>query len=125
MLHDDHQHIHPPGLLGNEGPQLVQVDAGLVEVGVVGVDVEVPHTDLTEVSGMVLVEVDPENKEFFLFLKGEVLDSTCGDVGHQRFRDLRDASCAFRSYHDRERRVLSTCGSSSVRKPFLVSTSEK
>ena len=63
MLHDDHQHIHPPGLLGNEGPQLVQVDAGLVEVRVVGVDVEVPHTDLTEVSGMVLVEVDPESNK--------------------------------------------------------------
>ena len=124
MLHDDHQHIHPPGLLGNEGPQLVQVDAGLVEVRVVGVDVEVPHTDLTEVSGMVLVEVDPESNELISNLK-EILVSTCGDVGHQRFRDLWDASCAFRSYHDRERRVLASCRSSSVRKPFLVFTSEK
>ncbi len=47
-----------PGLLGHEGPQLVQVDAGLVQVGVVGVDVEVPHADLSEVSRMILVEVD-------------------------------------------------------------------
>merc|ERR1740129_145633 len=48
-----------PGLLGDKRPQLVQVDAGLVEVGVVGVDVEVPHSNLAEVSGMVLVKVDP------------------------------------------------------------------
>merc|ERR1719291_1345294 len=45
-------------LVCNQGPQLVQVDAGLVEVGVVGVHVEVPHADLAEVPGMVLVEVD-------------------------------------------------------------------
>ena len=121
MLHDDHQHIHPPGLLGNAGPQLVQVNAGLVEVRVVGVDLEVPHTDLTEVSGMVLVEVDPESNKL-ISNSTEILVSTCGDVGHQRFRD---ASCAFRSYCDRERRVLPTCGSPSVRKPFLVFTSEK
>jgi len=46
------------GLLGHEGPQLVQVDGGLVEVGVVGVDVEVPHANLTKVSRMVFVKVD-------------------------------------------------------------------
>merc|ERR1711997_143933 len=48
-----------PGLLRDKRPQLVQVDAGLVEVGVVGVNVEVPHSNLSEVSGMVLVKVDP------------------------------------------------------------------
>merc|ERR1719229_413366 len=48
-----------PGLLRDKRPQLVQVDAGLVEVGVVGVDVEVPHSDLSEVPGVVLVKVDP------------------------------------------------------------------
>merc|ERR1712024_417333 len=48
-----------PGLLGDERPQLVQIDAGLVEVGVVGMNVEVPHSNLSEVSGMVLVKVDP------------------------------------------------------------------
>merc|ERR1719350_1910581 len=41
------------------GMVLVKVDAGLVEVGVVGVNVEVPHSNLSEVSGMVLVKVDP------------------------------------------------------------------
>merc|ERR1719343_1881621 len=39
------------GLFRHEGPQLVQV-------GVVGVDVEVPHSNLSEVSRMVLVEVN-------------------------------------------------------------------
>jgi len=47
-----------PGLFRNKGPQLVNIDAWLVQVGIVGVDVEVPHTDLSEVSGMVFVEVD-------------------------------------------------------------------
>merc|ERR1719219_3385243 len=47
-----------PGLFRDKGPQLVNVDAWLVQVGVVGVDVEVPHTDLSEISGMVFVEVD-------------------------------------------------------------------
>merc|ERR1719209_1246530 len=47
-----------PGLLRDKGPQLVNVDAWLVQVGVIGVDVEVPHTDLSEISGMVFVEVD-------------------------------------------------------------------
>jgi hypothetical protein len=49
-----------PYLLGHQGPQLVQVDAGLAQVGVVGVHVEVPHADLAEVAGVVLVKVDPE-----------------------------------------------------------------
>ena len=49
---------HSPGLFRHEGPQLVQVDARLVQVGVVGVDVEVPHSNLSEVSRMVLVEVN-------------------------------------------------------------------
>lgn len=47
-----------PCLLGDEAPQLVKVDAGLDQVGVVGVDVEVPHADLAKVSGMVFVKVD-------------------------------------------------------------------
>merc|ERR1719431_1934241 len=47
-----------PGLFRDEGPQLVNVNAWLVQVGVVGVDVEVPHPDLSEISGMVFVEVD-------------------------------------------------------------------
>merc|ERR1719244_2107419 len=47
-----------PGLFRDQGPQLVNVDAWLVQVGVVGVDVEVPHTDLSEISGMVFVEVN-------------------------------------------------------------------
>ena len=33
-------------LLRDQGPEFVQVDAGLVEVGVVGVHMEVPHTNL-------------------------------------------------------------------------------
>ena len=46
------------GLLGHKGPQLVEVDGGAVLVGGVGVNVEVPHADLSEVARMVLVEVD-------------------------------------------------------------------
>jgi hypothetical protein len=44
------------GLLGNEGPEGVQVDDGAV-LAVAG-QVEATHTDLTEVTGMVLVHVD-------------------------------------------------------------------
>merc|ERR1719430_2879157 len=47
-----------PGLFRDEGPQLVNVNARLVQVGVVGVDVEVSHTDLSEISWMVFVEVN-------------------------------------------------------------------
>ena len=47
-----------PCLLRHKRPQLVKIDAWLVEVGIVGVDVEVPHSNLSEVSGMVLVKVD-------------------------------------------------------------------
>merc|ERR1719373_66263 len=47
-----------PGLLRDKRPQFVQVDAGLVEVGVVGVNVEVPHSNLSEVSRMIFVKVD-------------------------------------------------------------------
>merc|ERR1719312_2270226 len=36
-----------PGLFRNKGPQLVNIDAWLIQVGIVGVDVEVPHTDLS------------------------------------------------------------------------------
>ncbi len=46
------------GLLAHQGPQLVEVDGGTVLVRGVGVDVEVPHADLSEVSRMVFVEVD-------------------------------------------------------------------
>merc|ERR1712111_96167 len=38
--------------------QLVQIDAWAVLIGIVGVDVKVPHTNFTEVAGMVFVEVD-------------------------------------------------------------------
>ena len=37
-------------LLGDQGPEFVQVDARLVEVGVVGVHMEVPHTNLPVLS---------------------------------------------------------------------------
>merc|ERR1719288_25620 len=47
-----------PGLFRDKGPQFINIDAGLVEVGVVGVDVEIPHTNLSKVSGMVFVKVD-------------------------------------------------------------------
>jgi hypothetical protein len=43
------------GLLGNERPELVEVDDGLPEVGLLLV--EVSHTNLSEVTGMVLVHV--------------------------------------------------------------------
>ena len=37
-------------LLRDKGPEFVQVDSGLVEVGVVGVHVEVPHANLRKKS---------------------------------------------------------------------------
>ncbi len=43
-------------LLSNEGPNFVQIDSGLV-LGVLG-EVVVPHTDLTEITRMVLIKVD-------------------------------------------------------------------
>ena len=58
LSQDDKLRKSLPCLLRHQGPQLVKVDAGLVEVGVVGVDVEVPHSNLSEVSRMVLVKVD-------------------------------------------------------------------
>merc|ERR1719382_1499575 len=54
-----HPSIFQASLLRDKRPELVQVDSRLVEVGVVGVHVEVPHTNLSEVSRMVLVKVDP------------------------------------------------------------------
>jgi len=45
------------GLLGDQGPQLLDVDG--VAVISVSTQMETSHTDLTEVAGMVLVEVDP------------------------------------------------------------------
>merc|ERR1712226_216755 len=44
-------------LSGDERPELVEVDDGLPEV--VLLLVEVPHTNLSEVTGMVLVDVGP------------------------------------------------------------------
>merc|ERR1712130_315907 len=46
------------GLLRHQGPQFVKIDSGLVKVGVVGMHVEVPHSNLSEVSRMVFVKVD-------------------------------------------------------------------
>merc|ERR1712112_678642 len=46
-----------PGLLRHEAPQLVKVDGGLVEVGVVRMHVEISHPHFTEVSRVVLVEI--------------------------------------------------------------------
>merc|ERR1719348_394798 len=48
-----------PGLFRDQGPELVRVDAGLAQVGIVGVHVEVPHTHLSEVTRVIFVEVDP------------------------------------------------------------------
>jgi hypothetical protein len=45
-----------PLLVGNEGPNFVEIDCGQV-LGVLG-EVVVPHTNLTEVTRMVLVEID-------------------------------------------------------------------
>merc|ERR1719494_43592 len=43
--------------LRHQGPQLVQVDGGAMADQLVGVNVEVPHTDLAEITRMVFVEV--------------------------------------------------------------------
>jgi len=45
-------------LFRNKRPQFVQVDAGLIQVGVVGMNVEVPHSNLSKVSRMIFVKVD-------------------------------------------------------------------
>ena len=49
--------IRLPGLGGNKRPELVEVDDRSPEV--VLLFVKVPHTDLTEVSRMVLVHIGP------------------------------------------------------------------
>merc|ERR1719474_169158 len=50
--------IFGPSLLRNKGPQLVEIDSRLIEVGVVRMDMEVPHTNLSKVTRMVLIEVN-------------------------------------------------------------------
>ena len=50
--------VFDTSLFRDEGPKLVQVNSWAVLIGVVGVDVEVPHTNFTEVSGMVFVEIN-------------------------------------------------------------------
>ena len=61
LRHIDHRHLILAGLgldvLGDERPEPVEVDDGAVEL--VAELVEVPHTNFTEVTGMVLVEEDP------------------------------------------------------------------
>ena len=52
-----------PLCLGDEGPDFVDIDDGTVVVGGVVMLVEVPHTNLAEVTGMVLVEVDSEHRK--------------------------------------------------------------
>ncbi len=47
-----------PRLLADQRPQLVDVNGRTVLIRLVGVNVEVPHADLTEVARMVFVEVD-------------------------------------------------------------------
>ena len=50
--------IFHPRLLRYQGPQLVQIDGRLVLVGRVGVNMEIPHANLSEVAGMIFIEVD-------------------------------------------------------------------
>ena len=50
-----------PGLFRNKRPKFIEVDGRAKVVRDVGVNVEVPHTNLAEVSRMVLVEVDPKH----------------------------------------------------------------
>ena len=45
---------------------LVKVDSGAAVVGDVGVNVEVSHSNLAEVSGMVFVEINPKNTQSFI-----------------------------------------------------------
>ena len=61
-------------LLRDEGPEFVQVDSGLVEVGVVGVHVEVPHANLN-------------NK---CHLRTKVFS---GGLSGQPFRSIQDGTC--------------------------------
>ena len=60
LRHIDHRHLVFGGLrlhiIGDERPELVEVDDGAVEL--VAELVEVPHTNLSEVTWMVLVEED-------------------------------------------------------------------
>ena len=43
---------------------LVKVDGGAAVVGDVGVNVEVSHSNLAEVSRMVFVEINPKKRSF-------------------------------------------------------------
>jgi hypothetical protein len=85
---------------------LVQVDDGLPEVRLLLV--EVSHTNLTKVTGMVLIAKSQPN-----FVRVSVPSRICcepcpcwygGGADHQRDLDHRDAFCAFRHVPYRRRR---------------------
>merc|ERR1711974_586783 len=50
--------VFDTGLFRHKGPKLVQIDGRTVVNWVVGMDVEVAHADLSEITWMVFVEVD-------------------------------------------------------------------
>ena len=52
-----------PLFFRDKGPNLFHVDDGTEIVGSMGMLVEVPHTNLTEISGMVLVEIDSKQRK--------------------------------------------------------------
>ena len=106
-------------LLRYERPQLVKVHTRLVEVAVVGVHVEVPHTNLERREVEPSQKIDGNKTPFQSSQDGTCRSWSCDDADHQRYHDLQDASCAFRSFHGRERRGLSTSWSSSCMWPSL------
>ena len=98
--------------LRDKRPELVDVD-DRAPVRVAG-EVEVAHTNFTEVTRMVLIEVGSVIKAV-----DEILGSTewgnqrtCGGEHHQQDHDHRGASCAFLHVHDRPIRGRGACESS-------------
>merc|ERR1719392_400292 len=91
-----HSSVLQSRLFRDERPELVKVHSWLVEVRVVRVHVEVPHANLSKVTRMVLVKVDPVVVlATSVSATSRVLPGGRGNAGGQRFRDLQGASCAF------------------------------
>ena len=99
-------------LFRHERPQFVHVD-DRPPLYVAG-QVVVSHTNLTEVTRMVLVKVGAEIDQIKLHSKDLTAEikRTGGGADHQRDRDLRGACGAFQHDRDRQRHGHGVCESS-------------
>jgi hypothetical protein len=93
-------------------PELVDVDDWSPRL--VAGQVEVSHTNFTEVTRMVLIEVGSvvQAVDQILGSTERRNQRTCGGEHHQQDHDHRGASCAFLHVHDRPIRGRGACESS-------------